>query len=276
MSNADHVMGIDIGGTGVKAAIVDVSTGELVTERLRVETPDPSTPEAVLDAVVDLQKQLKWKGDVGCGFPGAIKAGVVLAAPNLDSAWQGHDLAASLKEKLKTDVVAVGNDADVAGLAEVKFGAGKDVEGTVVLITVGTGLGSAVFYDGVLLPGTELGHIEIKGKDAETTASNSAREDHEWSFKKWGKKLARYLRRVQAALAVDLFIIGGGASKKWDKLGEHIKDVGCLVVPAALENNAGVVGAGLLVARERGRTAARSSQSAPAPSGKIKKGKPSR
>jgi len=249
MAKAARIMGVDIGGTGVKAAVVDVEKGTLVTERLRVKTPDPSTPQAVIETIAGLQQQLAWKGPIGCGFPGLVKGGVVHRAPNLDASWSGHHLVDDLKARLGTDLVVVGNDADVAGLAEMRFGAGRGVRGNVLVVTLGTGIGSALFHDGVLVPDTELGHAEIDGKDAERSASNTAREEHGWKWKKWGRRVAKYLKSLQYLLAVDLFILGGGVSKDFDRFGDQLTDVGCDVVPAQLENQAGVVGAALLVER---------------------------
>lgn len=242
----DHVvMGVDIGGTGVKAALVDIGKGEATTPRLRVETPQPATPDAVIAAILQLQAQLDWKGPVGCGFPGLVKGGVVRRAPNLDGTWVGHRLVADLKRRMGVDLVGVGNDADAAGLAEMQFGAGQGVQGTVCLITLGTGIGCALFRNGVLIPDTEMGHIEINGEDAEHRASNAAREANDWKWKKWGRKVDRYLATIEYLMGVDLFIIGGGVSKKFDRFSPFLTNVGCPIVPARMENMAGIVGAAL-------------------------------
>ncbi|MHB2016300.1 MAG: polyphosphate--glucose phosphotransferase [Candidatus Xenobia bacterium] len=245
MGQADLVMGVDIGGTGVKAALVDTAAGTTTTERLRIETPQPATPDAIIGAIVELQKQLKWQGPVGCGFPGLVKGGIVHRAPHLDPSWSGHELINDLRSRLGVDQVGAGNDADAAGLAEMRFGAGQGQPGTVVMITLGTGIGCAMFRDGLLIPDTELGHIEMDGKDAELQASNSAREIHGWKWKKWGKKVDRYLAKLEYLLGVDLYLIGGGVSKKWDKFSACLTSVTCKVVPAQMENLAGIVGAAL-------------------------------
>lgn len=249
MSEADKVMGIDIGGTGVKAALVDTGSGELATERVRQPTPQPATPAAVMATIKELQRQLQWRGAVGCGFPGLVKSGRVQRAPNLDPSWIGYDLAARLKTDLDAPSVAIGNDADAAGLAEFEFGAGKGVAGTVLVVTLGTGVGSAVFRDGVLLPDTELGHIEMRGKAAEKRAAASIRTSKRLSWKKWSKRLNDYLVHVEYLLGVDLFILGGGVSKRPERFFPYLKDVGCRVEAARLGNGAGIIGAAMFPLR---------------------------
>ena len=243
-----RVMGLDIGGSGVKAAVVDVGSGELLSERVRLKTPQPATPEAVLGTAARIRRKLAWQGPVGCGFPGTLRGGKVTLAPNLDPSWTGRDLAAELERALDTDRVAIGNDADVAGIAEMRLGAGRGVPGTVVVITLGTGIGTAVFNDGVLLPGTELGHLEMDGREAESIAAESARKRRGWSWKRWGREVDRYLAHLEYLLHVDRFILGGGASKKADKFVPRFERVGCSVVVAQMGNLAGIVGAALLVA----------------------------
>ena len=241
-------MGLDIGGSGVKAAVVDVRRGKLVSPRVRLKTPRPATPAAVLEIAARIRSKLDWHGSVGCGFPGTLRDGEVTAAPNLDPAWVGVDLAAELRRGLGADRVAIGNDADVAGLAEMRLGAGRGHGGTVGLLTFGTGIGTAVFTNGVLLPGTELGHLEMGGQEAESFAAESAKKRKGWSWKRWGREVGRYLTRLEYLLHVDLFIIGGGASKKADKFLGQLGDVGCPVVVAKMGNLAGIIGAALLVA----------------------------
>ncbi len=243
-----QAMGLDIGGSGLKAAVVDVGSGALLSERLRLKTPRPATPEAVLEIAARIRQRLDWQGPVGCGFPGSFREGRVSAAPNLDPSWIGLDLAIELRRSLAVDRVAIGNDADAAGLAEIRLGAGRGVAGTVVLVTLGTGIGTAVFRDGVLLPGTELGHLEMNGREAETVASESAKKRRKWGWKQWGRELDRYLARLEYLLGVDLFILGGGASKKADKFMGRLRKVGCEVVVAQRGNLAGIVGAALMVA----------------------------
>ena len=249
MSEQDQVMGIDIGGTGVKAALVDTQSGQMTTERVRLPTPQPATPSAVMEAVKELQRQLQWQGPVGCGFPGLVKSDRVQRAPNLDPSWIGYDLAGQLRAQLQAPRVTTGNDADAAGLAEFKFGAGRGVAGTVMVITLGTGIGSAVFRDGVLLPDTELGHLEMRGKVAEKRAAASIRTNRRLSWKKWGNRLNDYLVHVEYLLGVDLFIVGGGVSKKPEKFFPYLKDVGCRVEAARMGNTAGIIGAALFPER---------------------------
>ena len=246
MKKQNQVFGVDIGGTGIKAAVVDVQSGELLTERQRIETPQPATPEAVIQTIKQIQQGHAWKGPIGVGFPGLVKHGVVRRAPNLDESWIGYDIVSGLEKQLGTGPLVVGNDADAAGLAELQFGAGRGASGTVVMVTLGTGIGTAVFHNGVLLPDTELGHIEIKAKDAERWASNTAREENDWSWKRWGKKVDQYLSRLEYLLGVDMFIIGGGVSTKSEKFFPYFEKVSCQVLPAQMGNLAGIVGAALL------------------------------
>ncbi len=249
MDENDKVMGIDIGGTGVKAALVDTRSGAMTTERVRLPTPQPATPAAVMEAIESLRRQLQWRGTVGCGFPGLVKKGRVERAPNLDSSWVGYDLARQLQAQLAVPRVAIGNDADAAGLAEFRFGAGRNVNGTVMIVTLGTGIGSAVFRDGVLLPDTELGHLEMHGKVAEKWAAASVRANRNLSWKKWARRLNEYLVHAEYLLGVDLFIIGGGVSKKPEKFFPYLQGVGCRVEAACLGNAAGVIGAALFPLR---------------------------
>ena len=249
MSDQNTVMGIDIGGTGVKAALVDTAAGTMTTERVRLPTPQPATPAAVMTAIQELRRQLQWQGPVGCGFPGLVKSGRVERAPNLDSSWIGYDLAGELRLQLDAPSAAIGNDADAAGLAEFRFGAGRGETGTVMLVTLGTGIGSAVFRDGVLLPDTELGRLELRGKVAEERAAASIRTKKGLSWKKWAKRLDDYLVHVEYLVGVDLFIIGGGISKKPEKFFPYLSGVGCRVEAARLGNAAGIIGAALFPPR---------------------------
>jgi polyphosphate glucokinase len=249
MSDQNTVMGIDIGGTGVKAALVDTEAGTMTTERVRLPTPQPATPAAVMTAIQELRRQLHWQGPVGCGFPGLVKSGRVERAPNLDSSWIGYDLAGELRLQLDAPSAAIGNDADAAGLAEFRFGAGRGETGTVMVVTLGTGIGSAVFRDGVLLPDTELGRLELRGKVAEERAAASIRTRKGLSWKKWAKRLDDYLVHVEYLVGVDLFIIGGGISKKPEKFFPYLRGVGCRVEAARLGNAAGIIGAALFPPR---------------------------
>jgi len=241
-----HILGIDIGGSGVKAGVVDVDKGCLVGERLRIPTPVPATPEAVQAAVVSLVREFSWKDAVGCGFPGVIHDGRAMTAANIDPAWVGADVAGLFADATGCSFHVL-NDADAAGIAEMRFGAGRGRLGVVLLVTVGTGLGSALFSDAVLVPNTEFGHILVRGKVAERYASGAVREQEHLSWSKWGKRFNRYLQRMEELVWPDLFIIGGGASKKHERFFPQI-DVQAEIVPAQLRNEAGIIGAALSAA----------------------------
>jgi polyphosphate glucokinase len=247
---ADNVvMGVDIGGTGIKGAPVDIDKGELVGERLRILTPRPATPKAVADVVSEVVEHFSWNGPVGATFPAVVKDGVTLSAANVDKEWIGANAEDLFTERLNLPVTVV-NDADAAGLAEMRFGAGRGRNGVVLTITLGTGIGCGMFLDGKLVPNTEFGHIEIDGKDAETIAADSVRERKELSWTKYATRVEQYLRRLDALLWPDLIIIGGGASKKAEKFLPLI-DVRPEVVAATLQNEAGIVGAALAAADAR-------------------------
>lgn len=237
------VLGIDIGGSGIKGAPVNTKTGELLGERYRIPTPQPSTPKAVAKVIAKIARHFDWKGPIGCGFPGVVQGGITKSAANVDKAWIGAD-AAGLIGKATGCPTKVYNDADVAGLAEMAFGAGKDRKGVVMLITIGTGLGTCIFTEGVLLPNTELGHIEFNGQDAELFASDAARKREHLSWKKWGKRFDAYLNYLYKLFSPDLIILGGGASKKFEKFSEYIT-VPTEVVTAETLNEAGIIGAAL-------------------------------
>jgi polyphosphate glucokinase len=236
-------LGIDIGGTGIKGAPVDVREGKLVQERFRLDTPHPATPDAVAATVATVVEHFQWKGPIGATMPGVVKNGVLLTAANIDKAWIGTD-AGKLFSDATGQPVSVLNDADAAGIAEMRFGAGAGRSGVVVMVTLGTGIGFAVFNDGVLLPNTELGHLEMNGKDAEEQASARARDEKDESWKKWAHKVDEYLDHVDALLWPDLIIIGGGVSKKADKFFPYLTTRAELVA-AKFENEAGIVGAAL-------------------------------
>jgi polyphosphate glucokinase len=241
-----HVLGIDIGGTGIKAAPVDTTTGELTAERQKLETPHPATPDAVVDVVAQLVHAFDWTGPAGVTFPGVVVNGVIQTAANLDHAWIGVDAVKTFETTTKLAVTVL-NDADAAGVAEMRFGAGKGVGGTVLLLTFGTGIGSALFTDGVLVPNTEFGHVEIRGKDAERRASELAREEHDLSWGTWAGRVDEYLSHVEALLSPGLIIIGGGVSRKAEKFMPLLSGLRAKVVPAALQNEAGIVGAAMAV-----------------------------
>ena len=248
-SAGNKILGIDIGGTGIKAAPVDINKGILLQERHRIETPHPPTPRAMLEVIGQLIDHWQWNGKIGCGFPGVLKHGVVHTAANLSKQWIGINIQEQI-EKISSCETVVINDADSAGLAEMKFGAGKDYNkhggGVVIMITLGTGIGTAVFVDGHLVHNTELGHIEIDGKDAETHAAASVRERKKLSWKKWGKRVNKYLQTMEMLFSPDIFIIGGGVSKKSEKFFGFF-ELKAKVVPAEMNNDAGIVGAALSI-----------------------------
>lgn len=238
-----EILGIDVGGSGIKGAPVNISTGVLTAERFRIKTPPGAEPQAVARVITEIVNHFEWKGPVGIGFPGPIKHGIVKLAANVSADWVGMNADEFLTTATGCDVT-VGNDADVAGLAEMSFGAGVGQQGTVVMITLGTGIGSAVFHGGVLIPNTEFGHLEIEGEDAEIRASDAARQREDLSWKKYARRLNRYLMRMEKLFWPDMFIIGGGISKDSDHYIPHLT-VEAHVVPALFLNEAGIVGAAL-------------------------------
>ena len=235
------VLGIDIGGTGIKGAPVDGEGGKILGERFRVETPRPATPEAVAEGVAGIVEHFDWKGPVGAGFPAVVRRGRVCTAANIDDSWIGRD-AESLFQEATGRAFSVLNDADAAGLAEMSFGAGRGRSGVVLVLTIGTGIGSALFTDGRLVPNTEFGHLEMDGKAAETRASARVRSRRNLTWKKWSALLDDYLKRAAFYLWPELIIVGGGVSKRHEKFLPHLT-VDCEVVPALLRNEAGIVGA---------------------------------
>ena len=240
-----HIIGVDIGGTGIKGAPVDVETGELVAEKVRILTPQPSTPEAVAEVVAEVVARFPdVGGTVGCAFPAVVKRGVTLSAANVDQRWIGLDADALFTERLGREVHMV-NDADAAGLAEVELGIARDRAGVVLLVTLGTGIGTALFVDGALVPNTELGHIELNGMDAEDYASERARIEADISWKKYAARLDEFLAAMEALVNPDLIVLGGGGSKKSDKFLPLLERT-CEVVPAEMRNEAGIVGAALV------------------------------
>jgi polyphosphate glucokinase len=239
-----HVLGIDIGGSGVKAAPVDTETGQLIAERQKLDTPHPATPDAVTAVVTDLVKAFSWTGQAGITFPGVVIDGVIRTAANLDPSWIGTDGGRQFAAATGLAVTVL-NDADAAGIAEMRFGAGKGEPGTVLMLTFGTGIGSALFIDGVLVPNTEFGHIQIRGKDAEQRASEHAREAAGLSWDHWAERVDEYLEHIEALLSPRLIIIGGGISKKSDKFLPKLTGLRGRVVPAAMLNDAGIAGAAI-------------------------------
>jgi polyphosphate glucokinase len=244
--------GIDIGGSGIKGAVVDVSTGELATGRERIPTPQPATPTAVAAVVAQMVTTAEWHGDIGATFPAVIKHGVAQSAANVDHSWVGTDV-----DKLFTEIVGGGsevvvlNDADAAGIAEARFGAAKGVDGVVIMLTFGTGIGSALLMDGVLVPNTELGHLELDGHDAESRAAASVRDEHGMSYRKWAQRVNRYMQHVERLFTPDLFVVGGGVSKNADRW-VPLLELATPVKPAQLLNDAGIVGAAIAAVERRG------------------------
>ena len=239
-----HALGIDIGGTGIKGAPVDVATGQLLAPRQKIATPRPALPDAVADVVKQLTTSFSWSGPVGITFPGVVTDGVTRTAANLDPAWIGLD-AGALFGRATGNPVRVLNDADAAGVAEMTFGAGIGEKGTVLMLTFGTGIGSALFTGGLLVPNTEFGHIEIRGQDAETRASERAKELKDLSWGKWAGRVDEYLQHIEALLSPHLIIVGGGISKQSEKWVPRLTGIRARIVPAALLNEAGIVGAAM-------------------------------
>jgi polyphosphate glucokinase len=244
-----EILGIDIGGSGIKGAPVNIETGVLTADRFRLKTPKGAEPEAVARVVAEIVKHFDWSGPVGAGFPAPIKRGIVKMAANISPAWIGLNADDVLTKATGCDVT-VGNDADVAGLAEMAFGAGKDQTGTVIMLTLGTGIGSAIFYGGRLLPNTEFGHLRVKGEDAEARASDAARVRENLSWEEYARRLNRFLVRMEKLFWPDLFIIGGGISKNSDQY-IPLLTVQTQVVKAQFLNEAGIVGAALAARPEK-------------------------
>ncbi|MDI5964028.1 ROK family protein [Streptomyces sp. SL13] len=239
-----NVFGIDIGGSGIKGAPVDLERGDLAQERHKVLTPHPAEPDSVLAAVKEVVGHFEWSGPVGVTFPGVVADGVTRTAANMHPDWVGLNVGKVLGDALGMPATVI-NDADAAGMAEVSFGAARGHGGTVIVLTFGTGIGSAVFVDGRLLPNTELGHLELRGHDAEHKASSKAKEVEELSWKHWAHRVSKYLAHVEMLFSPDLFVIGGGVSRKAEKFLPLIEGVRAEVVPALLQNNAGIVGAAM-------------------------------
>ncbi|MFI5616494.1 polyphosphate--glucose phosphotransferase [Streptomyces sp. NPDC051567] len=242
-----QIFGVDIGGSGIKGAPVDLEPdrGELAQERHKVATPQPATPDGVAGRVVEVVRHFGWDGPVGVTFPGVVTGGITRTAANVDKGWVDQDAAGLLSRALGGRPVTVLNDADAAGTAEMTYGAGRGRGGTVILLTLGTGIGSALFTDGRLVPNTELGHLELKGHDAETRASVKAKEDGDLSWERWAHRLQRYLAHVEMLFSPDLFILGGGVSRKPERFLPLIEGIRAEIVPAKLQNGAGIVGAAM-------------------------------
>ena len=247
----NHILGVDVGASGIKGAIVDIQTGELLTDRLKIETPHPATPEAIASTFKELINSHNWSGTVGCGFPAIMKKGVAHSAANIDPSCIGVDFEQLLSNTIGSPVYAL-NDADAAGIAEITFGGAIGKRGLVILITVGSGLGSAVFVDGKLVPNTELGHLFLKGMDivAEKYASSKIKKEEDLDWNEWGPRLNQYLTHLKRLFSPDLLILGGGISRKFDRYEDYLQIDDLKISPALLRNNAGTIGAALY-AKER-------------------------
>jgi len=237
------VLGIDIGGSGIKGAPVDVERGELVDERFRLPTPDPAKPEPMAETVAEIARHFNWEGPIGVGFPSVIRGGRVYTAANIHKSWIGAEIDQLLTLATHCPTRAI-NDADAAGMAEMKFGAGKDRMGVVLLVTIGTGIGTSIFTNGVLVPNTEFGHLKIRDKDAETRASDAARQEKDLSWEKWGGRFNEFLMEMERLIWPDLIILGGGVSKQSEKFLPFLS-VKAEIIPASFLNLAGIVGAAL-------------------------------
>jgi polyphosphate glucokinase len=235
--------GVDIGGSGIKGCLVDLDKGQLIGERVRIDTPQPSRPEPVYRVVADIVGQFEWEGNVGVTFPGVMKHGVMYTAANVDKSWIGTDVDAGVSALIPGPVTTL-NDADAAGIAEMRYGAGRDKDGVVLMLTFGTGIGSALFSDGHLVPNTEFGHIQVDGEDGERRASAAVKDREDLSYPDWAERVDRYLDVLEAGLWPDLIIVGGGVSKKAHKW-VPLLSTRTPVVPAELQNDAGIVGAAL-------------------------------
>ncbi len=237
------ILGIDIGGSGIKGAPVDLDRGELTHPRHRIVTPEPATPDAVADVVGEVARHFDWHGPIGCTFPAVIQRGIVWSAANVDKSWISVDGQALFHRTTGCPLVLL-NDADAAGMAEMRYGAGQGQSGVVMMLTFGTGIGSALFINGQLVPNTELGHLELRGKDAELRAASRIRDEKGLSWKRWTKRVNEYLAMIEKLFSPDLIIFGGGVSKEHGKFFQYL-ETRAPVVPAVLFNEAGIVGAAL-------------------------------
>jgi polyphosphate glucokinase len=246
--------GIDVGGSGVKGGVVDLSTGQLVGERFKLATPQPATPLAVAKTIAAVVREFGWSHPLGVTYPGVVVDGIVRTAANVDKDWIGLNVNEVISAELDGQPVSVLNDADAAGLAEAKYGAGRDNDGVIVLLTFGTGIGSAVIHQGLLLPNTEFGHIEVDGMEAEHRAASSVKEKNEWTYKQWAPEVTKVLVAIENAICPDLFIAGGGISRKADKWIPLLTNR-TPVVAATLLNSAGIVGAAMASAASQDKGA---------------------
>lgn len=244
MSPPKTVLGIDIGGSGIKAAVVDVECGIFTSERFRIDTPQPSTPKNLAQAIVQIARYFEWQGLVGVGFPAIVRSGVAFSASNIHKKWIETNVEKLFSEQLHLPVVVV-NDADAAGMAAMRFGAGKEQHGTVIFLTIGTGIGSSLFLNGQMVPGTEFGHLYLNGKIVEKQMSNAVRKRDNLSMETWGKRLNKYFNYLEKVLSPDLIIVGGGGGKHFAEFAPFLHLNYTKVIPSVLQNDAGIIGAAL-------------------------------
>ena len=237
------VLGIDIGGSGIKGNLVDPFTGNLESDRYKIATPQPSTPDAVADVIVEMIEHFDYRGPVGCTFPAIVRRGVALSAANVDDSWIGTNAEAVFDRHAAGNDFTMLNDADAAGIAEVEFGAAKGRSGVVIMVTFGTGIGSGLFIDGTLVPNTELGHLELDGHaPVEDWAAAKVKKEEGLTWEEWAERAGTYLRHLDRLFSPDLFVFGGGVSRRWQRIVSHL-GIDVEVVPAQFENEAGIVGA---------------------------------
>ncbi len=245
-----QILGIDIGGSGIKANIVDPAAGSVLADRHKIATPRPATPETVTDATAETVRWPRWTGPVGCAFPAVVRRGVALTAANIDPAWIGVDVAARFGAATGLEVTVV-NDADAAGIAEAAHGAARDCRGVAIVLTFGTGIGSAVLVDGTLVPNTELGHLEFGGHaPVEDWAAARVRKEEGLSWGEWADRVDRFLHHLDRLFSPDRFVVGGGVSRRWERFGSRFT-VAVETVAAAFGNQAGIVGAAVAAASAR-------------------------
>ena len=238
------VLGIDVGGTGIKGAIVDTATSELISERIKYKTPTGALPEGISKTAKKIANDLSWpeNGQIGMGFPSIIRNGIICSASNISDEWIGIPIDQHFRDVFNRDNVVCINDADAAGVAEMNFGKGVGLKGTIILLTIGTGIGSALFKDGILIPNTEFGHLNFKGDISERYASNNTRKILDLSWEEWGSRLNEFLEHIEFVFSPDAMILGGGVSKSLEYY-KHLIKTNCPVISAKLENNAGIIGA---------------------------------
>jgi polyphosphate glucokinase len=242
-----NILGIDIGGSAIKAAPVNPIDGTLAADRIRIVTPQPATPNAIAKIIAEITEHFNWTGQIGCGLPAVIRNGIAYTAANIDAAWVNTNVVELFSTRTGLDITVL-NDADAAGLAEMHYGAGSKASGTTIVVTAGTGLGTALFRDNILIPNTELGHLQLHGKNAEQIASAAVRTKLNLSYSEWAKRFDDYLHRLEELFWPDLFIVGGGISKDHAQFFPHLT-IQTKILPARLRNDAGIIGAAAAVLR---------------------------